>query len=482
MTTVSLQGFGWQYATRTIPALSNISFEIQSGERVLILGASGSGKSTLLRGIAGVLGDDEGTLSGTITIDGISSQQARGSVGLVGQDPHNNIVLEKVGDDVAFGLENLGIASEEIWPKVKSALDQVGLQVELGRSTQALSGGQKQRLALAGVIAMEPKVIALDEPTSHLDPEGVNELLHTLQKVAHESDVPMIIVEHRVDLWWHFATRIIVVGSTGVLWDGPPHKLRTPIAQELEALGVWLPQHIRRVIAPTLPQPRHTDVTVQTRALEVGYDREQPVTSIRNMHFSAGHIHAITGPNGSGKTATALTVAGLLPAVSGEIIAHSSIAQGLGSHPFAWKSRELLSRIGYVFQAPEHQFVTGSVRRELEVGLRALKLPREEIQTRVEEYLVRLKLRDLADVHPFTLSGGQQRRLSVATALITKPHVLICDEPTFGQDATTWLEMVHLFLELRDGGHTLIVVTHDEDFVNAVADEIYVVGGGNEKH
>lgn len=449
---------------------------------MLILGASGSGKSTLLRGIAGVLGEDEGTQVGSITINGVTSASVRGRCGLVLQDPHNNIVLERVGDDVAFGLENLGVPREDIWPRVQAALEQVRLDVKLDHSTQALSGGQKQRLALAGVLAMAPEVIALDEPTSNLDPEGVLELTHTLQEFSASSDVPVIIVEHRVDVWWEFATRIIVVDSQGVLWDGAPNKLPKGRAKKLESSGVWLPQHLRTITIGKPSPTTQSKVTIQTNALQAGYELNHPQTPPQNMHFSAGHTHAITGPNGCGKTATALTIAGLLPSAAGEVIVDDSLSTGLGPHPYSWKSQQLLSRIGFVFQAPEHQFVSGSVRKELEVGLKALKLPEEVIRERVEAYLDRLKLSDLADVHPHTLSGGQQRRLSVATALIAEPQVLICDEPTFGQDASTWLEMVQLFVELRNAGHTLIVITHDEEFVDAVADEVYVLGGNDAQH
>ncbi len=170
---VEARGWGWRHAGRSAWALRDVSLRIEPGERVLLLGASGSGKSTLLHGLAGVLGgDDEGDAVGELTIDGMPPALARGRAGLVLQDPDAQVILARVGDDVAFGCENLAVPREEIWPRVAAALDQVGLDVALDRSTSALSGGQKQRLALAGVIAMQPGLVLLDEPTANLDPGG----------------------------------------------------------------------------------------------------------------------------------------------------------------------------------------------------------------------------------------------------------------------------------------------------------------------
>ena len=484
MTTISVRGFGWQYATRNAPALRNVSFEIHSGERVLLLGSSASGKSTLLRAIAGVLGDDEGTQEGTITINGMPSPALKGTCGLVLQDPQHNIILERIGDDVAFGLENLGVPADEIWPRVVEALEQVGLQRELSDSTQRLSGGQKQRLALASVLAMRPEVLALDEPTSHLDPEGVIDVIATLTSLAQQSDHPIIVVEHRVDQWWDFASRIIVLGEGGVVWDGSSQQLPRDVAHNLENNGVWLPKNLRKNSLPRL-RSRNTEseTVLEAENLRSGYDGTGFLSESFSSQFKNGSIHALMGPNGVGKTATALTLAGLLPPREGSVTASPALTHPLSNNnPHRWKSHELVSRVGFVFQSPEHQFVTGRVRRELEIGCEVLGLDEESVSLRVEEMLRRLRLEDVADAHPYTLSGGQQRRLSVATMMMSRPQVLICDEPTFGQDATTWNELVHLFDELRMEGHSILVITHDQDFVEAVADDVAQLGAVHEKH
>lgn len=484
MTTLTARSWGWQFAARPTPALSNISFEITQGERVLLLGASGVGKSTLLRALAGVLSEDEGTATGELLIDSVTPEHSRGTVGLVLQDPENQVILERVGDDVAFGCENLGVPREEIWTRVESALGLVGLDVSLVRSTSQLSGGQKQRLALAGVLAMQPGVIALDEPTANLDPEGARALKRAVLSVANATGATVVMVEHRVDLWWDFATRIIVLGPAGVLWDGKPGSLPKETAVVLEAAGVWLPHTkvSQRALNSDVARSKEPSVLLSAQNLRAGYpggDAGQSLT----FDVRSGEVLAITGPNGVGKTALALTLGGLISPHSGELNAASSLQDGARSaQAISWRSTELLSRIGSVFQAPEQQFISGTVREELAAGPRALKLPSNEVTARVDELLERLHLTELAQAHPFTLSGGQQRRLSVGTALATKPKVLILDEPTFGQDALTWAQMVALIAELRDEGHAIVAITHDQDFVSAIADRVLELGVGNDNN
>ncbi|MDH6532729.1 energy-coupling factor transporter ATP-binding protein EcfA2 [Aurantimicrobium minutum] len=476
MVSLSVAGWGWQYAARSTPALSNISFDITPGERVLLLGSSGVGKSTLLRAVAGVLGADEGTQVGEISLDGVSPERARGAVGLVLQDPENQVILERVGDDVAFGCENLGVPAEEIWARVQRALHLVGLNVPLDHSTSKLSGGQKQRLALASVLAMQPELIALDEPTANLDPIGARQLKEALTLVVEDHQPTIVMVEHRVDLWWDFATRVIVLAADGVLWDGAPEDMSPEVRNVLATAGVWLPQ--TEATARERPAPTGSQPLLHLENLHAAHPGSLHVTTPLDVDVYAGEIVAITGPNGAGKTALALTLGGLYPPRSGQVRAGGSLTGTAHStKPITWRSRELLSRIGSVFQAPEHQFVAGTVRAELAVGPGALTLSRDEQSARVEKLLDRLHLRDLENAHPFTLSGGQQRRLSVGTVLATQPKVLILDEPTFGQDATTWTEMVALFTELRAEGHAVVIVTHDEKLVQAVADRVIHLGG-----
>jgi energy-coupling factor transport system ATP-binding protein len=185
------------------------------------------------------------------------------------------------------------------------------------------------------------------------------------------------------------------------------------------------------------------------------------------MEIAAGRTTVITGPNGAGKSTMALTVGGLIPARDGVLAATPAFAAGAALSPIRWRSSELLGRIGSVFQSPEHQFIAPTVRDELAAGPRALREPADVIDRRVDELLARLRLDGLAAANPFTLSGGQKRRLSVGTALATRPRLLVFDEPTFGQDAVTWRELIALFCELRAEGHAIVAVTHDREFARA---------------
>jgi energy-coupling factor transport system ATP-binding protein len=423
---------------------------------VLLLGPSGSGKSTLLAALAGVLGDaDEGEQRGELTIGGMPPRRARGRVGLVLQDPESQVVMGRVGDEVAFGCENLGVPRDEIWRRVPAALDAVGLRVPLDHPTERLSGGQRQRLALACVLAMRPGLILLDEPTANLDPDGVAEVRAAVARVAAETAAAVVIVEHRVAVWRDVATRVVVLGAGGrVVADGATDAVLAREGAALAAQGVWVPGFEPSVApaasAPGAPLLRADDLAVARGGAVV--------RSGIALEVAAGEAVAVTGPNGAGKSTLALTLGGLLPPAGGGLRAAPSLAGGLGEAPIRWRSRELLPRIGSVFQSPDHQFVATTVRDELLVGPRAL---RRDVDVDVDELLDVLGLTALAAANPFTLSGGQRRRLSVGTALATAPRLLVLDEPTFGQDAVTWAQLVRLLDRTRERGSGLVVVTHD---------------------
>lgn len=478
---VRAEGWGWRHASRAKWALRGVDFVIEPGERVLLLGASGAGKSTLLQAIAGVLGGaDEGESEGALLLDGGSPAESRGKAGLVLQDPDSQVILARVGDDVAFGCENLGVPRDEIWPRVHHALAEVGLDVALDRSTAQLSGGQKQRLALAGVLAMRPGLLLLDEPTANLDPAGVVEVRDAVARVLESTGATFVVVEHRVDVWLPIVDRVIVVsGDGGIAADGPPETVLRSRARELADSGVWVPDH-----PPAFPVRSATrgSALLTARELQAGR-REAPransggdqasgsrfVTAKLDLEIAGATTTAITGPNGSGKTTVGLTLAGLFPPMAGELAASADLRDGVGSQPFRWRSRDLLTRIGTVFQEPEHQFLASTVRGELAVGPHALKLDETETTARVEELLHRLRLDGLAEANPFTLSGGEKRRLSVATVLATRPRLMVLDEPTFGQDSRTWQELVALFATLVGDGRSIVAMTHDQLFVEALA-------------
>ncbi|WP_287136273.1 ABC transporter ATP-binding protein, partial [Clavibacter sp.] len=240
---VRAEGWGWRHAGRTAWAVRDVDLVIEPGERVLLLGASGAGKTTLMHALAGVLGgDDEGETRGSLRVDGQDPAARRGRAGLVLQDPDAQVILSRVGDDVAFGCENLGVPRDEIWVRVRAALDAVGLDVALDRSTTALSGGQKQRLALAGVLAMRPGLLLLDEPTANLDPDGVGEVRRAVESVVESSGATLVVIEHRVAVWQDLVDRVVVFAADGgILADGAPDDVLRDQGASLAAAGVWVP-------------------------------------------------------------------------------------------------------------------------------------------------------------------------------------------------------------------------------------------------
>lgn len=499
---VEARGWGWRHADRAKLAVAGLDLTIEPGEAVLLLGPSGAGKSTLLAALAGVLGDheDDGQELGSLSIDGKHPSDARGAVGLVLQDPQANTVLARIGDDVAFGCENLGVPRAETWVRVREALDAVGLRMPLDRSTAQLSGGERQRLAIAGVLAMRPDLILLDEPTANLDPDGVEEVREAVVRAAEASGATLIVIEHRVDVWRSSVDRVVVLGAEQhLLADGDPDLVLEQQRESLLAAGVWIGGHEPQVLrAPASPGE---DLLV---ADGLGFGRaDHPLHTQFGATLRAGQSTVVLGPNGAGKTTLALTLAGLLKPVEGEVRATQVLrdagdgaterrngwglgrirpVQAAGPHPSAWRSRQLLTRIGTVFQQPEHQFVAGTVRRELEVGPDAAGRGKRETSERVDELLAALRLSHLAEAHPFTLSGGEQRRLSVATVLATAPRVLIFDEPTFGQDRRTWTELVTIMAGLVAEGHSLVSVTHDEQLVRVLGDQCIRIGAHDRKN
>ena len=476
---VCARGWGWRHAGRKNAALSGVDLDIAPGERVLVLGPSGSGKSTLMGGLAGLLGGaEEGEATGTLTVDGVAPAQARDRVGLLMQDPEAQVVLARVGDDVAFGMENLGVPREEIWPRVADSLSAVGLDAPLDHSTTELSGGQKQRLALASILAMGPGLLLLDEPTANLDPSGIAEVRAAVEAVVERTGATMVVVEHRVDVWAPLVDRVIVVADGRIAADGPLDEVLDQQGDALRERGIWLPgDDVAAEVGPApevAPASSEAAPIARVTDLTIGYDKASPVRSGIDLTIERGVSTCIVGANGAGKSTFALTLAGLLPPLEGTVEVETS--DGTAGDPHEWSSKQLLGRMSMVFQEPEYQFLASTVAEELAIGPRAVGMTEEEIAPLVEEHLEALGLTKLARANPMTLSGGEKRRLSVATALISAPELLILDEPTFGQDRGTWLGLVRLLRAALERGVTLVSITHDPAFVAAMGQRVVDLG------
>lgn len=511
----------WQWAVR------HLSLTIDAGERVLLMGASGIGKSTILQAAAGLLGtsrgawaddaDDKGLPSqravsldarpdedggigeGSIFIDGKPPTESIGRCGLVLQDPEAQTVFERTADNVAFGPENMGVERSRITQRVHTAMEETGLgSVQWHRQAAHLSGGQAQRLALAGVLSMRPDALLLDEPASMIDPAGVRSLVHAIRTVLDAENPTMLLVEHKADEWLDIITRVVVLGSDGgstaIAADGAPDDVFGGHLQELDDLGVWVPQRYRKkpylnakdakdigihtaagstaMGSPAAPDASadrpvlSADIALTAEDLAIGYN-SIPIAEHISCAFRSGEITALTGDNGSGKSTLALTLAGLLEPVSGTVTAGRRVQGDLGSSdPAGWGSPDLAQRIQYVFQNPEHQFAAGTVLGEVLLSLGSE--PEGSAAAKAHSLLERYGLDGLSAANPYTLSGGQKRRLTVAAALAAEPEVLILDEPTFGQDRKTWEYMVDMISGLRDQGKCIIVVTHDEEFIERI--------------
>jgi energy-coupling factor transport system ATP-binding protein len=465
---IEARGWGWRHAGRQAWAVRRLDLRVEAGERVLLLGASGAGKSTLLAALAGLLDASGGGESeGELRVDGRSPRDARDATGIVFQDPETQIVMARAGDDVAFGLENHCVPTAVIWPRVHRALAQVHFPYPEDRSTAALSGGEKQRLAIAGALALRPRLLLLDEPTANLDAAGAGSVRETLAELRA---MTLVLVEHRIADSLPLVDRVVVIeAGGGVVADGAPRDVFARYGARLAELGVWVP-----AAPPAAPTARATFGAELVRADAVAFrypGMDAWALDGVDVSVRAGEALAVTGPNGSGKSTLALLVAGLLRPARGHVTLD-------GAEPWSLPARRLVARVGTVFQNPEHQFVTGRVQDELMVGpLRAGRDPSDARQIAMD-LLERLGLSRLAAANPFTLSGGEQRRLSVATALATAPPLLVLDEPTFGQDRRTYAGLVALIAAHCDGGGAALFATHDDDLVASLADRTLRISGG----
>ncbi|PCE13432.1 ABC transporter ATP-binding protein [Microbacterium sp. SZ1] len=503
------------HADAARPSPADVTFDIRPGEVVLLLGPSGSGKSTLTLALNGLIPHAvPATMTGQVVAGGLDTTEALTAtlsthVAMVFQDPDAQIVTGTVYDEVAFGPENLRLPLDEVRARTEAALRRVGLWERRDENPDRLSGGGRQRLAIGCALAMGSPLIVLDEPTANLDPQGIDDVYAALADVVAAGDRAILLVEHNLDAAMSFVTRTIVLDRSGrVAFDGEPAEVIRGHVDELVAMGVWLPAatiaalRMRDAGATLDPLPLTPDELAVALAVdgdETGHGHrvssrsarstterdsarstterdsarstteEQPIIRARgltvrrgrseilhgiDLDIARGTFTAIVGTNGAGKTTLLQALAGVVPPPKRQVIVD-------GVDPGAASPRDLASRIGFVFQNPEHQFIAHTVFDELAHGLRLRHVPDAEIAERVQSMLARFGLEEKADVHPFLLSGGEKRRLSVGTALITRPGVLALDEPTFGQDRARAAELLTLLHELRDDGTTILIVTHD---------------------
>ncbi|WP_163527618.1 ABC transporter ATP-binding protein [Halobacillus ihumii] len=488
--------------------LSDVSFSIDQGERLLLLGPSGCGKSTLTYGINGIYPRElDGTITGDIQFRGNSvSSYAPGEmsqhVGVVFQDPESQFCMITVEDEIAFGLENIHTPVERISDCIDHVLKLVGLEGARQRSIQTLSGGQKQKLALACVLAMEPELLILDEPTANLDPIATRDFIRTIQALQKEKGFALLVIEHQLDGWVSFIERGVMMNRSGELvYDGPirdgmnRHKsalqcqgISMPAVTQLAMEKEWLDQcsHFPLTVSDVItgwrgskeqitfpPEPResHSTSTILQLSSILWMKRNSRIISDVSLQIRKGEFIAMVGGNGSGKTSLSRVMAGLQKPTKGDISFH-------GKPLSSWKEIDLRLHIGYVFQNPEHQLITDTVYEEIAFSLRIQGIDEYKIDQQVQEVLDMCQLNGVEERHPYTLSQGQKRRLSVATMIVDHQELLILDEPTFGQDAQSTKQLMNLLAQRQKKGATIVMVTHDMELVDQYADRVLVVNEG----
>ena len=520
-------------------AVNGVSFSVARGEFLSVIGHNGSGKSTLARLINGLLEADEGKVSvlGMDVAEGRNAIEIRKHVGIVFQNPDNQMVASIVEDDIAFGPENIGVEREEIGRRIDWALSAVGMQKYRNSTPTRLSGGQKQRIAVAGVLAIKPDVLILDESTAMLDPKGRREVIEVVRRLNKEEGMTIILITHFMEEAL-LADRTIVMNKGEIVLSGTPEEifesgealetfnLSLPrisvISNNLRAAGMKIadvlkPEELAAEILKNLPQngicikkfqalaqsePAFShDWNIDIKDLAFTYSKKSPFATNAlkgiNLHIDDGEFFGIIGHTGSGKSTLVQHLNALIKLPQAEKkYRNPKVKKGqpapvlpsitVGQFDLTDKKTDfkaLRASVGMVFQYPEYQLFAESVFADVAFGLKNFnkKLTGEEIEAAVKSSIevVGLNYEEVKDKSPFDLSGGQKRRVAIAGVIVTKPHILILDEPAAGLDPKGKNEIMELLHKLhREWCKTVIIVSHDMDEVAENCTRVAVLSNG----
>ncbi len=514
---IEVRDLSYTYPNAKAPALCDISLEIEEGEFILLTGPSGCGKTTFCRALNGLIPHFyKGQLEGRVSVAGLDTQEhptlkLAQSVGLIFQNPDNQIFALTVEKDIAFGLENLGVPKERMKEEVAWASENTGISHLMDRATHELSGGQKQRLTIASILAMHPRIIVMDEPTSFLDPLGAERIFGVLSKLNQEYGMTIILIEHRMDLAVKHAERIIVFNEGRVINDGPPDLIFTD--PETKLIGVGIPRIVElaqrfrdrglsferlpltaddffsdihgylppasQVPEPSIDLSELDDLTGEyvhkpiIEVKDVSFDYPGDVHALRDVSLTIhqGDFVAIMGENGAGKTTLVKHFNGLLTPKEGQVF--------VGGVDVSSTTVASLSRsVGLVFQSPDDQLFEENVEREISFALRNFGFQEEVIKQRVDWALNLLEIERYRKSSPFILSGGERKRVALASVLAWDPEILVLDEPTIGQDYGQKERLRHFLKHLRTQGKTIVIVTHDVEFVAEIQPRIVLMAQG----
>jgi energy-coupling factor transport system ATP-binding protein len=493
----SFSGLTYRYPERDTPALRELTWVVAPGEFVTVTGPSGSGKSTLLRCLNGLTPHfSGGTFDGMVTVAGHDTRHYSPRVlarltGFVFQDPEAQFVAGRVNDELAFGMEQLGVPAVTMRKRVEEVLDLLGIAALRDRDIATLSGGERQRVAVAAALALQPSILALDEPTSQLDPWGAEEVLTALNRLNEDLGLTVVLAEHRLERVVAHADRLTVLAPSGtVALDGRPRDtLRLAETGSLPALFAlgrrldWnpLPLSIKegraaqrrdaalgRVPAPAPPDPAPPGgaPVVALQRVSAGWDR-YPVLRGVDLEVRPGELIALMGRNGSGKTTLLRLVAGLHRPSSGRVLVAGQDTARL--HP-----ADIAQTVGYLPQNPSALFFAETLRAELAFTLKHHRRSRVD----PEVILATLGLEHAIDRNPRDLSGGERERAALAAVLVGGPRVLLLDEPTRGMDAARKRALIATLLQLRADGVAILLATHDVELVAEVATRVILLGDG----
>lgn len=490
----------YTYPEAPHPALHDINLHLPEGSFTLVAGPSGAGKSTLLRCINGLVPHfSGGVLAGSITVHGldpvlVAPQVMSRHVGFVFQDPEAQFVVDQVEDEIAFALENAALPRQEMRVRVEESLDLLDLAPLRDRRLDTLSGGERQRVAIAAALALRPRVLVLDEPTSQLDPKSAEDVLHALERLNSDLGLTIVLAEHRMERVLPFADRMVVLSDTGAgILDGPPRAVLNQVSMTppLVTIGkalAWepLPLTIKEGLrfaresrigelrangddgaqrgAVTQQSPPH----IQVRQVSVGY-QNRPVLRDIDLEVWAGEIVVLMGRNGAGKTTLLKTLVGLVRPQRGTVLVQGRDTDSLDV-------AQICRQVGYLPQDPNALLFADTVREELEITLRNHGYPAGTLEP--DALLGRLGLRDKAACYPRDLSAGERQRVALAAIAVTKPGTLLLDEPTRGLDYAAKHELVTLLRGWRSEGMAVLLVTHDVELAAALADRVLLMSQG----
>jgi energy-coupling factor transport system ATP-binding protein len=483
MALIELTDVTFTYPDSIQPAITNLSLSINKGQFVVLFGASGSGKSTLLKLLKNEI-RPHGTLSGEILINGSSIQDSIGlsqEIGFVFQDPENQIVADDVLHELVFGLENIGLSTNEMRNRVAEMVHFFGAEELLSRKSHELSGGKKQQINLASALLMQPNILLLDEPTSQLDPVSTRELLDMLKRLNEEFGMTIILAEHRLEEVFTLADTIIMMEKGEVQIAGEPRKVlpqiwkseNRPYVPSIPAL--FLHSSGQGLLPMTVKEGRNwveetkgsflpiakvqNDLTnkkiMEAKGLAFRYEkRRENVLDELDFSLHKGELYALLGGNGSGKSTFLKIMAGLLKAEQGKVWLNNKVLK-------SYKNDELPEKIGYLPQNPKLFFLQDTVEKEINTTMKQWGL---SDWNEVESLLEKIGIAHLTASHPYDLSGGELQKSALACLLLRNPEVLMLDEPTKGLDPISKENLANLFLSLQKKGVSILISTHDVEF------------------